>query len=57
MIELKENDNINNFLELDDNLFKNEVKAFYEDLSIYVIQYPLGNNAIMQLFLMDYPMK
>ena len=45
MIELKENDNINNFLELDDNLFKNEVKAFYEDISIYVIQYPLGNNA------------
>jgi len=45
MIELKESDNINYFLELDDNLFKNEVKAFYEDISIYVIQYPLGNNA------------
>ena len=45
MIELRESDNINNFLELDDNIFKNEVKAFYEDISIYVIQYPLGNNA------------
>ena len=45
MIELKESDNINYSLELDDNLFKNEVKAFYEDISIYVIQYPLGNNA------------
>ena len=45
MIELKEDDNINHFLELDDNLFKNEINAFYEDISIYVIQYPLGNNA------------
>ena len=45
MIELKEEDNINHFLELDDNLFKNEIKAFYKDISIYVIQYPLGNNA------------
>ena len=45
MIELKEDDNINHFLELDDNLFKNEIKAFYKDISIYVIQYPLGNNA------------
>ena len=45
MIELKESDNINHFLELDDNLFKNEIKAFYKDISIYVIQYPLGNNA------------
>ena len=45
MIELKEEDDINNYLELDDNLFKNEVNAFYEDLSIYTIQYPLGKNA------------
>ena len=45
IIELKENDNINNYLELDDNLFKKEFKAFYSDISIYVLQYPLGNNA------------
>jgi len=54
MIELKEEDNINHFLELDDNLFKNEIKAFYKDISIYVIQYPLE---IMPLFLMDYLME
>ena len=54
MIELKEEDDINNYLELDDNLFKNEVNAFYEDLSIYTIQYPLGKNAA---FLMDYQME
>ena len=45
MVEIKEEDNINNYLELDDNLFKNEIKAFYKDISIYTIQYPLGNNA------------
>ena len=35
MIELKENDNINNYLELDDNLFKEETQAYYKDISIY----------------------
>ena len=50
----KDVNNINHFLELDDNLFKNEIKAFYKDISIYVIQYPLE---IMPLFLMDYLME
>ena len=45
LIELKENDNINNYLELDDNLFKDETKAYYEDTSIYILQYPLGDKA------------
>ena len=47
MIELKNEDdiNINNYLQLDDNLFKNEINEFYKDISIYTIQYPLGNNA------------
>ena len=45
IIELNENDNINNYLELDDNLFKDETKAYYEDTSIYILQYPLGDKA------------
>ena len=47
LIELKEDDRIpiNNYLELDDNLFKDEIDAYYQDISIYVLQYPLGNNA------------
>jgi len=45
MIELKENDNINNFLELDDNLFKEESQVYYKDISIYILHYPLGNKA------------
>ena len=44
MIELKEDDNINHFLELDDNLFKNEINIYYDEKSIYSIQYPQGNN-------------
>ena len=45
IIELKEDDNINDYLELDDNLFKDEIRAFYKDLSIYILQYPHGNFA------------
>ena len=45
IIELKEEDGIKNFLELDDNLFKEKEKVFYEDKSIYVLQYPYGRNA------------
>ena len=47
LIELKESDgiSINKYLELDNNLFKKEIKAYYENISIYVLQYPLGNKA------------
>ena len=43
IIELKIEDDINNYLELDDNIFKTESKAFYEDKSIYLLQYPRNN--------------
>jgi len=45
MIELLENDNINNYLELDDNLFKDGIKAYYKDISIYILHYPFGKQA------------
>ena len=45
LIEIKENDDIKNYLELDDNLFKDESKAYFKDISIYVLQYPLGKTA------------
>ena len=61
MIELKENDNINNYLELDDNLFKEETKAYYKDISIYTLHYPYGNKASVSYGLSsdidDYEMK
>ena len=44
IIEILKSDEINNYLELDDNLFKKETKIFYEEKTIYSIQYPQGNN-------------
>ena len=44
IIELKEEDKIKKYLELDDNLFKDNEKVFYEDKPIYIIQYPKGTN-------------
>ena len=35
IIELKEEDNIKEYLELDDNIFKDNEKLFYEEKSIY----------------------
>jgi len=45
IVELKESDGITDYLELDDNLFKEETKAYYKDISIYILQYPHGNIA------------
>ena len=45
IIELKEEDNIKEYLELDDNIFKDNEKVFYEGESIYIIQYPNGKEA------------
>ena len=45
IIELKDSDGIKNFLELDGNLFKDKENIFYEDKSLYVLQYPNGRNA------------
>ena len=38
-IELKDEDNIKNYLELDDNLFMDNENIFYNSKSIYVLQY------------------
>ena len=43
--ELKEDDEKNNYLELDNNLFRKEINTFCEDIPVYILQYPLGNNA------------
>ena len=47
LIEIKEDDDINNFLELDDKLFIDKSKDYYENKSIYVIQYPSGKNSVV----------
>ena len=56
LIQLIDDDNINNFLELD-----NKLKEAYKDSSIYVIQYPNGKKATVSYGLLrkinDYDMK
>ena len=47
LIELKKIDKVENFLELDDNLFKENEKIFYEEKSVYVLQYPNGRIAFV----------
>ena len=45
IIEIKEEDKINNFLELDDKLFIDDSEISYEGESIYILQYPNGEKA------------
>ena len=44
IIEIKELDNISNYLEIDDNLFKDNIEFSYEGKTIYDIQYPKSEN-------------
>ena len=53
MIELKEEDKIKNYLELDDNLLKDNMEIIYESKSIYVLQYPNGKNACVSYGLLN----
>ena len=45
LIEIIETDKIENYLELDDNLFQKETNIFFEEKSVYIIQYQNGKNA------------
>ena len=45
LIEIKEKDKIKEYLELDDRIFKDNEKIYYEEKSIYILQYLNGKNA------------
>ena len=45
IIEIIEDDGIDKYLELDENIFKDETKAYFKDISIYILHYPYGNKA------------
>ena len=53
IIEIIETDKVKNFLELDENIFKDEIEISYEDQSIYTIQYPNGKNAMVSYGLVN----
>ena len=45
LIEIKENnDNIKEYLELDDNILKDDEEVYYEKKSIYILHYLYGND-------------
>ena len=45
LIEIRNEDNITNFLGLDDNLFRDDEDTIFKTKSIYVLHYPNGKNA------------
>ena len=45
LIELRDEDNIKDYLELDNNLFKNNSEINHKDKSIYILNYPNGDIA------------
>ena len=53
IIELKDYDNINNYLELDDNLFNNNIKSLYEKESIYILYYLNGGKSLVSYGLIN----
>ena len=53
LIEIKEEDEIKDFLELDNNLFQDEAEIIYINKSIYVLQYPNGKNACVSYGLLS----
>ena len=53
IIELKEEDNIKDYLELDDKLFKDNENLIYKGKSIYIIQYINGEEACVSYGLLN----
>ena len=47
IIQLKETDKIQNFLDLDENLFIDKENVYYVNKSVYILQYPKGKNAMV----------
>ena len=54
IIQLQESDNIQNFLELDENLFIDKENVYYVNKSVYVLQYPKGKNAMVSYGLLNH---
>ena len=50
---IQEKDKINNFMEIDENVFKEESNIFYNNKSIYIIQYPNCDKASVSYGIMN----
>ena len=42
IIKIKEEDKINNYLEIDENIMKKGINKIYTNNTIYIMQYPFG---------------
>ena len=56
IIEIKENDNINEFLEIDEEIInqnKKYIETTYKNKSIYILHYPLGGDIVVSYGILD----
>ena len=53
LIELKEKDKIKDYLELDDNIFKDDEQLYFEQKSIYILHYLYGNDICVSYGLLN----
>ena len=53
IIELKDYDNINNYLELNDTLFENNLQNLFKEESIYILQYLNGGKASVSYWIIN----
>ena len=54
IIEIRENDEINNFLEIDENIFTENSNVTYLKNSIYILHYSLNKEASVSYGILDY---
>ena len=47
IIEIKEKDNINNYLDIDERYNKDRIKERHNNESLYVLNYPKGENMVV----------
>ena len=45
IIKIKDEDEINNYLEIEENIFKDEAENMFKNESIYILHHPNGNEA------------
>ena len=53
IIEIKEKDNINNYLDIDERYNKDRIKERYNNESLYVLNYPKGENMVVSYGLLN----
>ena len=53
IIEIREEDNINNYLEIDERYNLNDLEERYKNESLYVLNYPKGKDIVVSYGLLN----